>query len=151
MATRRNAALVFLVLTAAVAVLHVAEGASYVVGDSTGWNVPSATTFYSSWASNLNFSVGDTLGELRSLYTQKNYPILAGFSLHTHTLSLSLFVEIHICMENKMNFPIYSVSVFLQSLTSQQEHTTLRQLTRMLLTTAPRAILSPFKPLVQQI
>ncbi|KAG2718782.1 hypothetical protein I3843_03G228800 [Carya illinoinensis] len=61
MATRRNAALVFLVLTAAVAVLHVAEGASYVVGDSTGWNVPSATTFYSSWASNLNFSVGDTL------------------------------------------------------------------------------------------
>ncbi|KAF5482193.1 hypothetical protein F2P56_002782 [Juglans regia] len=63
MATRKNVALVFLVLTAAVAVLHEAEAASHVVGNSTGWTVPpsNGASFYSSWASGLNFSVGDTL------------------------------------------------------------------------------------------
>lgn len=77
MATRKNMALVFLVLTAAIAVLHEAEGATYVVGNSTGWTVPSGgASFYSTWASTLNFTVGDTLSELLSdLYIQKNYPI----------------------------------------------------------------------------
>ncbi|KAF5725834.1 Blue copper -like protein [Tripterygium wilfordii] len=37
------------------------QAVEYVVGDTTGWTVPSTTTFYSTWASGKNFSVGDVL------------------------------------------------------------------------------------------
>ncbi|GMY35840.1 umecyanin [Fagus crenata] len=57
MATKMSMAILFVVLTA---VVHVTEAAEYVVGNAT-WSVPSSTTFYTTWAQQYNFSVGDTL------------------------------------------------------------------------------------------
>lgn len=53
----------------AVAVLLVssaalAHGASYIVGDNTGWTVPPNATFYDAWASGKTFVAGDTLRKL---------------------------------------------------------------------------------------
>ncbi|KAB1199397.1 Blue copper protein [Morella rubra] len=62
MATRRNVALLFVVLAAAGEMLHGAEGATeYVVGDDSVWAIPSDSNFYASWASEHTFSVGDSL------------------------------------------------------------------------------------------
>lgn len=43
---------------------EVAEAETHDVGGTDGWKVPSNTTFYSEWATNKNFSVGDSLSEL---------------------------------------------------------------------------------------
>ncbi|MCI16615.1 blue copper protein-like, partial [Trifolium medium] len=41
---------------------HGSVATSYVVGDSTGWTIPSSgAQFYINWASNKNFTIGDTL------------------------------------------------------------------------------------------
>jgi hypothetical protein len=62
MATKMSMAILFVVLTA---VLHVTEAAtSYVVGNATAWSVPTSTNFYTTWAEQYNFTVGDTLGNL---------------------------------------------------------------------------------------
>ncbi|XP_059432991.1 umecyanin-like [Corylus avellana] len=53
--------LVVLLIAAAATVLPLTEAAEHVVGDATGWTVPAAATFYSTWAANKNFSVGDVL------------------------------------------------------------------------------------------
>ncbi|KAJ8753267.1 hypothetical protein K2173_017888 [Erythroxylum novogranatense] len=37
------------------------HAADHVVGDSTGWQTPSDSNFYSTWASRQTFAVGDTL------------------------------------------------------------------------------------------
>ncbi|XP_011017784.1 PREDICTED: umecyanin-like [Populus euphratica] len=52
---------VFVVLGAASLLLHSSKATEYEVGDSTGWQAPSDSSFYSSWASGKNFVVGDTL------------------------------------------------------------------------------------------
>ncbi|OAY47159.1 umecyanin [Manihot esculenta] len=49
-----------IVILAAVS-LHGADAATYVVGDAFGWQNPPNSTFYSSWASSHNFTVGDSL------------------------------------------------------------------------------------------
>nr|XP_034918835.1 umecyanin-like [Populus alba]TKS10361.1 hypothetical protein D5086_0000084190 [Populus alba] len=51
----------FVVLGAASLLLHSSKAAVYEVGESTGWQAPSSTSFYSDWASGKNFTVGDTL------------------------------------------------------------------------------------------
>ncbi|KAL0013735.1 hypothetical protein SO802_000804 [Lithocarpus litseifolius] len=53
--------LLVVVLTALAAVVQVTEAVNYVVGDSTGWAVPSTSTFYTTWANGKNFSLGDVL------------------------------------------------------------------------------------------
>ncbi|GLJ11999.1 hypothetical protein SUGI_0181740 [Cryptomeria japonica] len=51
-----------LVLGVSMAVaLHCAAAATYTVGGSTGWAVPTANTLYTSWASSNTFKVGDSL------------------------------------------------------------------------------------------
>ena len=63
----------FVVLGAASLLLHSSKAAVYEVGDSTGWQAPSSTSFYSNWASGKNFTVGDTLskfGTRRTLVLQ---------------------------------------------------------------------------------
>ncbi|KAL5547803.1 hypothetical protein UlMin_003034 [Ulmus minor] len=37
------------------------DGVTYDVGDSTGWTIPSSNGFYSDWARNKTFRVGDQL------------------------------------------------------------------------------------------
>ncbi|KAB5514676.1 hypothetical protein DKX38_028582 [Salix brachista] len=53
--------IVFVVLGVASLLLHSSKATDYEVGDSTGWKVPSDSSFYSTWASGKNFTVGDTL------------------------------------------------------------------------------------------
>ncbi|CAK7345466.1 unnamed protein product [Dovyalis caffra] len=53
--------IVFVVLGAASLLLLSSEAVDYQVGDSTGWQNPSSSSFYSDWASGKTFSVGDTL------------------------------------------------------------------------------------------
>uniref|UniRef100_A0A6N2N111 Phytocyanin domain-containing protein n=1 Tax=Salix viminalis TaxID=40686 RepID=A0A6N2N111_SALVM len=53
--------IVFVVLGVASLLLHSSKATDYEVGDSTGWKAPSDTSFYSTWASGKNFTVGDTL------------------------------------------------------------------------------------------
>ncbi|KAF5749622.1 Blue copper -like protein [Tripterygium wilfordii] len=55
------AAVLALLLVVAGSIVGNSQAVEYVVGDSTGWVVPSANTFYSTWASGKNFSVGDVL------------------------------------------------------------------------------------------
>ncbi|KAJ9163087.1 hypothetical protein P3X46_022797 [Hevea brasiliensis] len=63
MAKRINMAILFASVAIVTAGLSVkgAEAAVFVVGDTFGWQIPTNSTFYSSWASSHNFSVGDTL------------------------------------------------------------------------------------------
>jgi hypothetical protein len=64
MATTMNVRLLVVFLIAAATVLPRTEAAYYEVGDSDGWHVPTGdANFYSTWAANKNFSVGDVLGE----------------------------------------------------------------------------------------
>lgn len=51
-----------LVLSAAT-LLHVTYAVNYTVGDTTGWTRPSDSTFYTTWAANKTFRIGDFLGE----------------------------------------------------------------------------------------
>ncbi|KAI5557503.1 hypothetical protein POPTR_018G129400v4 [Populus trichocarpa] len=51
----------FVVLGAASLLLHSSKAAVYEVGDSTGWKAPSDSSFYSTWASDKSFTVGDVL------------------------------------------------------------------------------------------
>ncbi|KAL5538984.1 hypothetical protein UlMin_045520 [Ulmus minor] len=47
-----------------IVVVCLAEGVAavtYEVGDSTGWTIPSSNSFYSDWARNKTFHVGDQL------------------------------------------------------------------------------------------
>lgn len=53
--------LVVVVLTALAAVVQVTEAVNYVVGDTTGWAVPSSSNFYTTWVNGKNFSLGDVL------------------------------------------------------------------------------------------
>ncbi|KAK4604449.1 hypothetical protein RGQ29_012803 [Quercus rubra] len=53
--------LVVVVLTALAAVVQVTEAATYVVGNTTGWAIPSTSTFYTTWATGKTFSLGDVL------------------------------------------------------------------------------------------
>ncbi|CAO2841222.1 unnamed protein product [Amaranthus hypochondriacus] len=51
-------------LVIAAAIMMVMKGIAaekIVVGDATGWKVPPTPEFYSSWAAQHNFAVGDTL------------------------------------------------------------------------------------------
>jgi hypothetical protein len=60
----REGLLVVLLIAAAATVLPRTEAAEHMVGNSTGWVVPTSdAAFYSSWAASKNFSVGDVLGE----------------------------------------------------------------------------------------
>ncbi|XP_012462118.1 umecyanin-like [Gossypium raimondii] len=52
-------AALFVVLAANV--LQSTNGATYTVGDSTGWRVPANNDFYDDWADNKAFVVGDVL------------------------------------------------------------------------------------------
>ncbi|MBA0787027.1 hypothetical protein Gotri_026751, partial [Gossypium trilobum] len=52
-------AALFVVLAANV--LQSTNGATYTVGDSTGWRVPTNNDFYDDWADNKVFAVGDVL------------------------------------------------------------------------------------------
>lgn len=64
-----NNAMVLVIAMAATAVLmvHIAEGAEYIVGDNLGWTIPpNGTADYESWASNHSLTVDDILGELAS-------------------------------------------------------------------------------------
>ncbi|GMI84264.1 hypothetical protein HRI_002095700 [Hibiscus trionum] len=55
-----NMAAFFIVLAANL--LQTTYGATYTVGDSTGWTIPTGNTeFYDNWADNTNFAVGDVL------------------------------------------------------------------------------------------
>ncbi|XP_044462827.1 umecyanin-like [Mangifera indica] len=49
-----------LVLSAAT-LLHVTYAVNYTVGDTTGWTRPSDSTFYTTWAANKTFRIGDFL------------------------------------------------------------------------------------------
>lgn len=52
-------------LVIAAAIMMVIKGIAaekIVVGDAIGWKVPPTPEFYSSWAAQHKFSVGDTLG-----------------------------------------------------------------------------------------
>ena len=64
--------LVVVVLTALAAVVQVTEAVNYVVGDTTGWAVPSSSTFYTTWVNGKNFSVGDLLGNLPYMFKTPN-------------------------------------------------------------------------------
>ena len=64
--------LVVVVLTALAAVVQVTEAATHVVGDSSGWAVPSTSTFYTTWANGKNFSLGDVLGKLPYMFKTAN-------------------------------------------------------------------------------
>lgn len=68
MATTMNLTLLVVALIAAATVLPGTQAADFVVGDTTGWKVPTtdSATFYSAWAAKNNFSVGDVLGELET-------------------------------------------------------------------------------------
>jgi hypothetical protein len=66
MASTMNVTLLVVALIAAATVLPGTQADELVVGDTTGWQVPPNTTFYSEWAAKNTFSVGDTLGELET-------------------------------------------------------------------------------------
>ncbi|XP_047314689.1 cucumber peeling cupredoxin-like [Impatiens glandulifera] len=56
---RLSAIVVFVV---AAAIFHSAAAqTSHIVGDGFGWNVPTTTTLYPTWATGKTFTVGDTL------------------------------------------------------------------------------------------
>ena len=64
--------LVVVVLTALAAVVQVTEAATYVVGNTTGWAIPSTSTFYTTWATGKTFSLGDVLGKLPYMFKTAN-------------------------------------------------------------------------------
>lgn len=53
-----------LILVAANLALAVSAATTHTVGGNTGWAIPTSggDSFYSAWASNQTFVVGDTLG-----------------------------------------------------------------------------------------
>lgn len=54
---------IFMVLTVANLLDGSVAQTKHVVGDATGWTIPSnGASFYVNWASNKTFTVGDTLG-----------------------------------------------------------------------------------------
>lgn len=52
-----------LAVVAAAALMEGAAAAVYVVGDATSWTIPPSAAFYSTWAANHTFAVGDILGK----------------------------------------------------------------------------------------
>ena len=62
----RNLNAFVIVLLAAATLFHGSEAQTrHVVGDSTGWTIPSGgAATYTNWAANQTFKVGDTLGKL---------------------------------------------------------------------------------------
>lgn len=52
---------VVLFLAAIAAVIGISSAATFTVGDSTGWTIPSSPSLYSTWASKQKIKVGDTL------------------------------------------------------------------------------------------
>ncbi|KAL8129598.1 hypothetical protein V2J09_018753 [Rumex salicifolius] len=63
MAGRKSINNTGVVVACLVALIQISSSAatSYTVGDSTGWIVPSSSSFYTSWASKDTFKVGDDL------------------------------------------------------------------------------------------
>lgn len=61
---RRGFLLAVVVAAAAAELVGKAAAATYVVGDTMGWTVPSSPTAYSDWASQHVFRAGDVLGTL---------------------------------------------------------------------------------------
>ncbi|KAI8570723.1 hypothetical protein RHMOL_Rhmol01G0058500 [Rhododendron molle] len=61
MAGKTTLATIVLVVVASAALMEGAAAAVYVVGDATSWTIPSSAAFYSNWAANKNFTVGDIL------------------------------------------------------------------------------------------
>ncbi|XP_057415457.1 blue copper protein-like [Lotus japonicus] len=59
----RNMNVLLLALLAATTLFHTSSAQTrHVVGDSTGWTIPTGgASFYTNWAANKTFSVGDTL------------------------------------------------------------------------------------------
>ncbi|XP_057415454.1 mavicyanin-like [Lotus japonicus] len=59
----RNMTTLLLALLAATTLFHSSSAQTrHVVGDSTGWTIPtSGASFYTNWAANKSFCVGDTL------------------------------------------------------------------------------------------
>lgn len=57
--------LVFVLLAVAANLFHGSFAQTrHVVGDTTGWTIPTnGASFYTNWASNKTFTVGDTLGK----------------------------------------------------------------------------------------
>ncbi|KAF9679778.1 hypothetical protein SADUNF_Sadunf06G0050500 [Salix dunnii] len=53
--------IIFVVLGAVSLLLPNSDAATYEVGDSTGWIRPSTSSFYSTWASDKTFAIGDNL------------------------------------------------------------------------------------------
>lgn len=52
-------------LVAATALVEKSDAATYVVGDSTGWSIPSGgAASYASWAAKYTFRAGDILGTI---------------------------------------------------------------------------------------
>ena len=65
------------------AMLHYsAAQTAHVVGDTTGWTVPTGgAAVYTSWASGRQFVVGDTLG---NIFIFHNYYLAFGSNHDTH-------------------------------------------------------------------
>ncbi|CAL1359166.1 unnamed protein product [Linum trigynum] len=56
-----SAGVVVAVFLAAAVLFSMAEAADFQVGDGQGWQPPSDSSFYSTWANGKTFAIGDTL------------------------------------------------------------------------------------------
>lgn len=64
MAGKTTLATLVLAVVAAAALMEGAAATVYFVGDTTAWTIPSSAAFYSTWAANHTFAIGDILGKL---------------------------------------------------------------------------------------
>lgn len=74
---RRTMFATLVVMVVAAAALIEGTAAVHIVGDATGWTIPAGgAAFYSTWAANKTFAVGDILGKLgfpRNLFLKYSF------------------------------------------------------------------------------
>lgn len=77
MAGKTTLAILVLAVVAAAALMEGAAAKVYVVGDATSWTIPTGgAAFYSNWAANHTFAVGDILSKLFLLLFFLSFVIL---------------------------------------------------------------------------
>ncbi|KAG5564420.1 hypothetical protein RHGRI_000564 [Rhododendron griersonianum] len=79
MAGKTTLATLVLAVVAAAALMEGAAATVYFVGDATAWIIPPSAAFYSTWAANHTFAVGDILG--KNLGCPVSFPIEIFFEM----------------------------------------------------------------------
>ena len=68
MAGKNESVMLLATMVIMAASIGISSAATYTVGGNTGWKIPPQPNFYSNWASQQTFQVGDVLGNYSIIF-----------------------------------------------------------------------------------